>query len=100
MDADQIEHMLLNDVRAARGHDVFTASSALDLVGLIQDGAKTMVVEGRTRENDLREAQDNLHRFLNEIEIVRIDLGYAEFREDTISMARGSLVHCGLFADG
>lgn len=91
MDPDQIEQQLLNEVRAARGHDVFTASSALDLVMLIRDGARTMVAEDRTSEEDLKEAKENLRRFLDEMEAAKVELGYSEFREDTGGRARASL---------
>ena len=91
MDADQIERQLLNEVRAARGHDVFTGNSLLDLLMLIQSGAETMVAEGRTSEDDVNEAKANLRHFLDEMESGRVELGYSEFREDVVQWARRRL---------
>jgi hypothetical protein len=88
MDAGQIEQQLLNEVRAARGHDLFTANSALDLVMFIRGGAETMVAESRTSEDDLTQAKQNLRRFLDEMDAARVELGYSEFREDTGGLAR------------
>src|SRR5215211_5059831 len=88
MDADQLELRLLNEVRNARGHEVFTANSALDLVGLIHEAARRMVAEGRTAEEDFDEARANLRRFLHEMERAKVELGYSEFREDTVGWAR------------
>lgn len=91
MDADQIERQLLNEIRAARGHAVFTANSLLDLLAMIQEGANRMVAEGRNSEQDLREAKANLRRFLDAMEERRIELDYREYREKLVSWARKKL---------
>ena len=91
MDAEQIERQLLNEIRAARGHAVFTANSLLDLVAMIHEGASRMVDEGHVGDEDLRRAKDNLRRFLDEMEAGRVELGYSEYREDVVSWARRKL---------
>jgi len=91
MDSEQIERQLLNEIRAARGHAVFTANSLLNLVAMIHEGAHTMVAEGRVSDRDMRKAKDNLRRFLDEMESGRVELGYSEYREDVVSWARRKL---------
>jgi hypothetical protein len=58
---------------------------------MIQEGAARMVDEGQVSERDLRKAKDNLHRFLDEMEAGRVELGYSEYREDVVSWARRKL---------
>jgi hypothetical protein len=91
MDAESIELQLESEVRSARGHDRFTGNSALDLVMFIKTGAQEMVATGRTSEDDLEEAKANLHRFLDEMESGRVELGYTEYREDVVEWARSKL---------
>jgi hypothetical protein len=91
MDADQIERQLLNEIRARRGQDLFTANSLLNLLAMVQEGANRMVAEGKDSEEDLREAKANLWRFLDAMEEGRDKLGYTEYREDVVSWARKRL---------
>ena len=91
MDADQIERQLLNEIRARRGQDLFTANSLLNLLAMVQEGANRMVAEGKNSEQDLREAKANLRRFLDAMEEGRIALDYAEYREDVVDWARKKL---------
>jgi hypothetical protein len=91
MEYDQIEQQLLNEIRAARGHEVFTANSLLDLLYVIEQGARRMVAEGQTSARDVARAKKNLSRFLAEMDAERARLGYAEFREETGGRARSTL---------
>jgi hypothetical protein len=91
MDAESIELQLQSEVRAKKGHDLFTGNSALDLVAFIREGARAMAAEGRTSEDDLNEAKANLHRFFEEMETGRVELEYDEYREDVVEWARSKL---------
>jgi hypothetical protein len=88
MDADQIERQLLNEIRARRGQDLFTANSLLNLLAMVHEGANRMVAEGRDSEQDLREAKANLRRFLDVMEEGRLKLKYPEYREKVVTWAR------------
>jgi hypothetical protein len=88
LDAYWIEQQLLDEVRAARGHDRFSGNSAIDLVQLIHAGAQRMVAGGRTSRDDIDEARVNVRLFLDEMEEGRLELGYSEFHEDNVERAR------------
>lgn len=91
MDADQIEGRLLKELRSARHDDVFSGASAVDLVLEIRDGAHTMVAEDRTSPDDLAEAIDHLHGFVDEMDKQRTQMGLTEFHEITVVQARTEL---------
>jgi hypothetical protein len=58
---------------------------------MIQEGANRMVAEGSVSEDDVWKARENLHRFLDEMEVGRLELGYSEYREDVVGWARRKL---------
>jgi hypothetical protein len=87
MRAVEIEELLFNDVRQNWGHELFTANSALDFVDLIRTAAKKMVAQRRTGAEDLEKARANLRRFVGEMEVVKDENGWKEFREQTVSEA-------------
>jgi hypothetical protein len=88
MDWEDIERQLLSAFRGARGQDVFTGASAVELFQGIRDGAKRMVAEGATSQEDLTLAVENLFTFLAEMDAQRVQLNLAEFHEETVSYAR------------
>jgi len=87
VDADRIAERLLYALRDARHDDVFSGASAVDLVLRIRDGAKTMVDQERTSEDDLAEATENLLLALAEMDEARVRFGLTEFQELTVSEA-------------
>lgn len=87
MEYDQIQNRFQNELRSFWGHEDFTANSFLDLLSLIDSGARRMVAEGRTEEEDMDEAIQALHRFLDEMKAERDRLGFTDFREETVSKA-------------
>jgi hypothetical protein len=90
-DAARIEEQLLFDLRATRHEDVFSGASAVDLVLLVRRAAQTMVDQGRTGDDDMATATDNLHTLLAAMDDRRVELGLREFHERTVSDALARL---------
>lgn len=91
MDAGQIEERLLFVLRDARHDDLFSGACAVDLVMYMRTAAATMVAEGRTSEDDLAIASQNLTALLVEMDEQRVRLGLTEFQERTLSEALARL---------
>lgn len=91
MDVGEVEGRLLVEVRAARGNDVFTGDSAVELVLFVREGAQRMVAEGATADADLLRASTAVRRFLDEMAVERERLGLSEFHEETVLFARQRL---------
>lgn len=87
----RIQRELVFEARAARGRQNFTGDSAIDLFLEIQGAAQRMVDEGRTTDSDMAEARRAVVTFLDQMEEERLQLGYDEFHEETVSRARFSL---------
>jgi hypothetical protein len=95
MEYDQIQYRFQNELRGYWGHEDFTANSFLDLLSLMDSGARRMVAEGRSGEEDMQEAIQALHRFMDEMTAERDRRGFTDFREETVSQARFRL--CPIF---
>ena len=91
MDWEAIEQQLLSAFRGARGQEVFTGSSAVELFQLIRNGAKRMVAEGATSPDDVTKAIGNLFAFMAQMDAERVRLNFAEFHEETVSAAHFKL---------
>lgn len=89
MEYDQILNQFMNELRSFWGHEDFTANSFLDLLSYVDSGAKRMIAEGRTREEDMAEAIQALHLFLGKMTTEKERLGFTDFREETVSLALG-----------
>lgn len=91
MDENEILAQFDNWLRGSYGHERFTANSFLDLLHELRDGAARMVREGRTSRNDMNDALAALGTLLGEMATMRDQLGYSEFREDTVHRAKFSI---------
>lgn len=89
MEYDQIQDRFKNELRSSWGHEDFTANSFLDLLFYIDSGAKRMIEEGRAEEEDMVEAIQALHLFIDKMTAERERLGFTDFREETVSLALG-----------